>query len=287
MFQKKSSWVGARVLCLAMLLVAGDAFAQASPFSTGAGAFQGSFLAILTPVAVIAVMGLGAAAVLALAAPRGWDLYVARAVEAHRASLVAPLDDATTIAQDVIQRYSDNLSSKEAQNVRVLAEALRAKETKLSEDIPPQYAAMAVPALRYVEACRTTGLRSVRITEDDERAQAAWRDFQAKDRSFDDSAMPSERRLALIRLWEDQLNARENALRDEQALVEALDELRTSNDAIKLLYPAVEFLDPAHLDGARKEHVGQRETARVDIRRLRDRLEVGRAGVRHAGTKTR
>ncbi len=62
MFQKKSSWVGARVLCLAMVLAAGDAFAQASPFSAGAGAFQGSFLAILTPVAVIAVMGLGAAA---------------------------------------------------------------------------------------------------------------------------------------------------------------------------------------------------------------------------------
>ena len=39
-----------------------DAWAQASPFSAGAGAFQGSFLAILTPVAVIAVMGLGAAA---------------------------------------------------------------------------------------------------------------------------------------------------------------------------------------------------------------------------------
>lgn len=58
MFQKKSSWVGA----LALVLAAGDAIAQASPFSAGAGAFQGSFLAILTPVAVIAVMGLGAAA---------------------------------------------------------------------------------------------------------------------------------------------------------------------------------------------------------------------------------
>jgi len=41
---------------------AGDALAQASPFSTGATSFQGSFLAILTPVAVIAVMALGAAA---------------------------------------------------------------------------------------------------------------------------------------------------------------------------------------------------------------------------------
>jgi len=47
---------------LAVLLVAGDALAQASPFSTGATSFQDSFLAILTPVAVIAVMGLGAAA---------------------------------------------------------------------------------------------------------------------------------------------------------------------------------------------------------------------------------
>ncbi len=47
---------------LALLFGATEALAQASPFSAGAGAFQGSFLAILTPVAVIAVMGLGAAA---------------------------------------------------------------------------------------------------------------------------------------------------------------------------------------------------------------------------------
>jgi type IV secretion system protein VirB2 len=47
---------------LVLLLACGEAFAQASPFSTGAGAFQGSFLAILTPVAVIAVMALGLAA---------------------------------------------------------------------------------------------------------------------------------------------------------------------------------------------------------------------------------
>ena len=47
---------------IAASLVASNAWAQASPFSAGAGAFQGSFLAILTPVAVIAVMGLGAAA---------------------------------------------------------------------------------------------------------------------------------------------------------------------------------------------------------------------------------
>lgn len=50
------------VIGLAIALAAGRAVAQASPFSTGATAFQGSFLAILTPVAVIAVMALGAAA---------------------------------------------------------------------------------------------------------------------------------------------------------------------------------------------------------------------------------
>jgi type IV secretory pathway VirB2 component (pilin) len=49
-------------VAVALLLTAGEALAQASPFSDGADAFQGSFLAILTPVAVIAVMGLGAAA---------------------------------------------------------------------------------------------------------------------------------------------------------------------------------------------------------------------------------
>lgn len=37
-------------------------FAQASPFSTGATALQGNLLTILTPVAVLAVMGLGVAA---------------------------------------------------------------------------------------------------------------------------------------------------------------------------------------------------------------------------------
>lgn len=50
-------WVGLLLLC-----ACGEAFAQASPFSAGATSFQGSFLAILTPVAVIAVMGLGLAA---------------------------------------------------------------------------------------------------------------------------------------------------------------------------------------------------------------------------------
>ena len=43
-------------------LVAPAATAQTSPFSTGATAFQASFLAILTPIAVIAVMALGVAA---------------------------------------------------------------------------------------------------------------------------------------------------------------------------------------------------------------------------------
>lgn len=38
------------------------ALAQASPFSTGATAFQTNFLTILTPVAVIAVMALGVGA---------------------------------------------------------------------------------------------------------------------------------------------------------------------------------------------------------------------------------
>ena len=38
------------------------ALAQASPFSTGATSFQTNFLAILTPIAVVAVMALGLAA---------------------------------------------------------------------------------------------------------------------------------------------------------------------------------------------------------------------------------
>jgi type IV secretory pathway VirB2 component (pilin) len=55
---KKSRWGWA----LAGALGASEALAQASPFSVGAGAFQGSFLAILTPIAVITVMALGVAA---------------------------------------------------------------------------------------------------------------------------------------------------------------------------------------------------------------------------------
>ena len=44
------------------VLDAPAAFAQASPFATGAAAFQTNFLAILTPIAVIAVMALGVSA---------------------------------------------------------------------------------------------------------------------------------------------------------------------------------------------------------------------------------
>ena len=58
MFQKKSAWMQG----LALALAASDALAQASPFSTGATSFQDSFLAILTPIAIIAVMALGLAA---------------------------------------------------------------------------------------------------------------------------------------------------------------------------------------------------------------------------------
>jgi type IV secretion system protein VirB2 len=51
-----SGWV------LIALALPALAFAQASPFSTGATAAQTNFLAILTPIAVIAVMALGVAA---------------------------------------------------------------------------------------------------------------------------------------------------------------------------------------------------------------------------------
>ena len=44
------------------LLTSVAAHAQTSPFATGATAFQTNFLAILTPVAVIAVMALGVGA---------------------------------------------------------------------------------------------------------------------------------------------------------------------------------------------------------------------------------
>lgn len=55
---KAVRWISACGACL----VTGQALAQASPFSTGATAFQGSFLAILTPIAVVAVMAIGVAA---------------------------------------------------------------------------------------------------------------------------------------------------------------------------------------------------------------------------------
>jgi type IV secretion system protein VirB2 len=47
---------------LALLSMAPAAWAQSSPFATGATAFQASLLTILTPIAVIAVMGLGVGA---------------------------------------------------------------------------------------------------------------------------------------------------------------------------------------------------------------------------------
>lgn len=50
-----------RLLVLCLLVVAGPTWAG-SPFATGAGAMQVNMLTILTPVAVIAVMGSGALA---------------------------------------------------------------------------------------------------------------------------------------------------------------------------------------------------------------------------------
>ena len=52
----------AGAFALLTLLAPELALAQASPFSTGATSFQTNFLAILTPIAVIAVMALGLAA---------------------------------------------------------------------------------------------------------------------------------------------------------------------------------------------------------------------------------
>ena len=45
-----------------LVLDTATAFAQTSPFATGAAAFQTNFLSILTPIAVIAVMALGVGA---------------------------------------------------------------------------------------------------------------------------------------------------------------------------------------------------------------------------------
>ena len=58
LIRNRGAWVGGAALALP----SAEVLAQASPFSTGATAFQGSFLAILTPIAVVAVMALGAAA---------------------------------------------------------------------------------------------------------------------------------------------------------------------------------------------------------------------------------
>jgi type IV secretion system protein VirB2 len=49
-------------LWLLLVLDTSPALAQTSPFATGAAAFQTNFLAILTPIAVIAVMALGVGA---------------------------------------------------------------------------------------------------------------------------------------------------------------------------------------------------------------------------------
>ena len=58
----RTPWVIASALALLLTLLPELVLAQASPFSTGTTAFQTNFLAILTPVAVIAVMALGLAA---------------------------------------------------------------------------------------------------------------------------------------------------------------------------------------------------------------------------------
>jgi len=47
---------------LLSIMVTATASAQASPFATGATAFQTNLLTILSPIAVIAVMGLGVGA---------------------------------------------------------------------------------------------------------------------------------------------------------------------------------------------------------------------------------
>ena len=59
---KPAEITGLGVVTLLCLMTPDLVLAQASPFSTGATAFQTNFLAILTPIAVIAVMALGLAA---------------------------------------------------------------------------------------------------------------------------------------------------------------------------------------------------------------------------------
>jgi len=52
-----------RLACIPVLALASSAaLAQTSPFATGATAFQTNLLAILTPIAVVAVMALGVGA---------------------------------------------------------------------------------------------------------------------------------------------------------------------------------------------------------------------------------
>jgi type IV secretion system protein VirB2 len=63
----------ARRLGAVSLVVSTVAFAQASPFQTGATALESNLLAILTPVAVILVIGLG---VMAMANRIAWGWCV-------------------------------------------------------------------------------------------------------------------------------------------------------------------------------------------------------------------
>jgi type IV secretion system protein VirB2 len=53
---------GTLYAALLLISVTPSAWAQSSPFATGATAFQTNLLTILSPIAVIAVMGLGVGA---------------------------------------------------------------------------------------------------------------------------------------------------------------------------------------------------------------------------------
>ena len=55
----RTSWVLAPLLVMFVVLMPDMAFAQASPFMTGASSLQTNILAWLTPVAIILVMILG------------------------------------------------------------------------------------------------------------------------------------------------------------------------------------------------------------------------------------
>lgn len=61
-FMRHCTGVRASVACALAALLPTLAFAQTSPFATGATAAQSNVLAILTPIAVVAVMALGVAA---------------------------------------------------------------------------------------------------------------------------------------------------------------------------------------------------------------------------------